>query len=266
MTSWNKSLMTTLLPFALLISCVSAVAQQPPAPPISFEVVSVKPSMPNCNLRMIGPSPDGFHLHCVSLLQLVQYAYGLNLFEEGNVLGLPKWAATEHFDLDAPIPGSDRARFEALPSLEKVRLLRPVLDDRFALRSHEERREMPVYALVQGKLPLKLKPTDPSVADKPTLMMVGRNRIKGYHCNTDNFVSFISPLRGRPVIDRTGLTGMYDFTLDFTPETGNQPAPGDEDAPSIFTSVQEQLGLRLIPDKAPLPVLVVEASKRPEAN
>jgi uncharacterized protein (TIGR03435 family) len=257
---------TMLLPFTVLVWCVSAVAQQTPAPPISFEVVSVKPSMPNCNLIMIGPSEDGFHLHCLNLLQLVQYAYNLNLFESDNVMGLPKWASTEHFDLDAPIQGSDRARFESLPPPAKARLLRPVLADRFALRSHEEQREIPVYALIQGKLPLKLKPTDRSLANKPTLMMAGKNRIQAWHCSPADFASFITPLRGRPVIDRTGLTAEYDFTLDFAPETGKPPAPGDDEAPSIFISVQEQLGLRLIPEKAPMPVLVVEAANHPEAN
>lgn len=260
----HAALLTALLTFSSY-----AVAQQSPAAAINFEVVSVKPSAPDCSLVMIGPSDDGFHLHCINLRQLVQYANGLNLFEEDNILGLPKWATTERFDLDAPIHGPDRARFEALPPPENAKLLRPVLADRFALRSHQEQRQMPVYAIVPGKPPLKLQPTDPSLASKPTLMMPGRHHLQAFHCKIEDLASFLTPLRGRPVIDRTGLTAQYDFTLDFTPETAKQSTTttsDEEQPPSIFVAVQEQLGLRLIPDKAPMPVLVVESIQHPDAN
>ncbi len=125
---------------------------------------------------------------------------------------------------------------------------------------------MPLYALVQSKLPLKLKTPDPGAAEKPTLRRVGRNRIEAYHCTMQQFLSFISPLRGRPIVDRTELSGKYDFSLDFTPETGNEPAPEGDAAPSIFTAVQEQLGLRLVPDKAPQRVVVIDVANRPTAN
>ncbi len=254
---------------SLLASCLSALAQQSP-PPIAFDVVSVKPSAPECSLVMIGPSEDGFHLHCINLRQLIQYAYGLNLFEEDNVLGLPKWATSEHFDLDAPIQASDRVRFQGLLPPENARLLRPALEDRFKLRSHQEERTLPVYALVQGNPPLKLKPIDPSLANKPTLMRKGRNHLLGWHCTAAELASFLTPLRGRPVVDHTGLTAQFDFTLDFTPDStpkgASPPSPEDEQLPSIFTAVQEQLGLRLIPDKGPMPVLVVESVQHPDAN
>ncbi len=255
-------------PLLLWILGVTSFAgrAQEPTPSVSFEVVSLKPSSPDCQLVMIGPSPDGFHLHCLSLLQLVQYAFGLNLFEEGRVMGLPAWGSTEHFDLDAPVQEADRARFAALPPLEKARLVQAALAERFALRSHEEQREMPVYALVQGKPPLKLKAPDPDKAEKPTLKRVGRNRIEAYHCTMQQLLSFISPLRGRPILDRTELSGKYDFSLDFTPETGGEPAQEGEAAPSIFTAVQEQLGLRLVPDKAPQRVVVIDVANRPTAN
>ena len=215
---------------------------------------------------MIGPSDDGFHLHCLTFLQLIKYAYGLNLFEEEDVFGLPKWADNDHFDLDAPIRHDDLSRFAELPPLDKAKLLRSTLEDRFALRSHEEQRDLPVYALVQGKPPLKLKPTDPRVAQKPTLLSLRRDHITGYHCTMKEFANYISPLRGRRVIDRTGVRGEYDFSLDFTPESNNPPATGEDAAPSIFTAVQEQLGLRLISDKAMVRVLVVDAVSRPEPN
>ncbi len=239
---------------------------QEPTPSVSFEVVSLKPSTPDCKLVMIGPSPDGFHLHCLSLLQLVQYAYGLNLFEEGHVLGIPAWGSTEHFDLDAPVQEADRARFAALPPIGKARLVQTALAERFALRTHEEQREMPVYALVRGKSPLKLKAADPENTEKPTLRWVGRNRIQACHCTMQQLLNFISPLRGRPIADKTGLGEKYDFSLGFTPETGSEPAQDADAAPSIFTAVQEQLGLRLVPDKAPQRVVVIDVANRPTAN
>ena len=247
----------------------TALAAQEPVASVQFEVVSVKPSAPDCTLVMIGPSPDGFHLHCLSLLVLVQYAYNLNPFEDTHVLGVPAWGRSARFDLDAPIQSTDRVRFEALSPSEKARLVRTPLAERFGLRTHEEQREMPVYSLVRGKSLPKLKPTDPDasgVADKPTLMWSRRDRIEAYHCTMQEFLRFISPLRGRPIVDHTELSGSYDFSLEFTPETSNQLAPEDDAAPSIFTAVQEQLGLRFVVEKALQPVVVVDAASRPTAN
>jgi len=230
---------------------------------VSLEVVSIKASAPDCTLVMIGPSDDGFHLHCLTLLQLVKYAYGLNLSAESNVFGLPKWAINDHFDFDAPVRADDLSRFEKLPSVEKARLLRGPLEDRFVLRSHEGQRELPVYALVKGKT-VKLKPTDPAEAQKPT-MLSRRNHITGNHCTLQELANWLSPLQGRKVIDRTGIAGKYDFSLEFAPALPNPSASG-EDAPSIFTAVQEQLGLKLISDKAMVTVLVVDSVSHPEPN
>jgi uncharacterized protein (TIGR03435 family) len=257
---------------ALLLSSIgrgNPVLGQKSTDPVSFEVVSVKPSAPDCALVMIGPSEDGFHLHCLSLLLLVQYAYNLNPFEDGHVLGLPAWGGGARFDLDAPVQSTDRTRFDALSPPEKAMLLRPALAERFGLRTHEEQREMPVYSLIKGKSAPKLKPADPDnpvAAQKPTLIRRGRGRLEAYHCTMHDFLSFISPLRGRSIVDRTGLSGSYDFSLDYTPETNTQPAPEDDAAPSIFTAVQEQLGLRLVSDKALQPVVIVDAASRPEPN
>ncbi len=261
-----RGLALAAAPLWIIASISFAAIAQEPTPSVTFEVVSLKPSIPDCKLVMIGPSPDGFHLHCLSLLQLVQYAYGLNLFEEGHVLGIPAWGSTEHFDLDAPVQEADRARFAALPTSEKARLVQTALAERFALRTHEEQREMPVYALVQSKSPLKLKAPDPDKDEKPTLRWVGRNRIEAYHCTMQQLLSFISPLRGRPIVDHSGLSEKYDFSLSFTPETGSEPAQDGDSAPSIFTAVQEQLGLRLVPDKAPQRVVVIDVANRPTAN
>jgi len=244
------------------VAVLSRLHAQTSQPTVSLEVVSIKPSAPDCTLVMIGPSDDGFHLHCLTFQQLVRYAYGLNLSEESNVVGLPKWAINDHFDLDAPIRVDDLPRFEQLPPPEKARLLRSTLEDRFALRSHPEQWELPVYALVKGKT-VKLKPTDPHLATKPTLLS-RRNHITGNHCTMGELANWISPLQGRKVIDRTEITGHYDFSLDFAPETASPPAA--EDAPSIFTAVQEQLGLRLISDKGMVTVLVVDSVNHPDPN
>jgi uncharacterized protein (TIGR03435 family) len=249
------------------IGGINAIGRaQEVSPSVSFEVISVKPSNPDCKLLMIGPSLDGFHLHCLTLRDFIMYAYDLNLFDEQRVVGIPAWGKTEHFDLDAPIQEADLARFRVLPPSEKARLLRIALAERFALKTHEEQREMKVYALVQSKARLKLKAADPGAAEKPILQQDGRDHVEANHCTMEQFASFLSPLRGRPVVDRTDLSGKYDFSINFQPETDNESESESSEAPSIFTAVQEQLGLRLAPDKSAQRILVIDVVNQPTPN
>jgi uncharacterized protein (TIGR03435 family) len=141
--------------------------------------------------------------------------------------------------------------------------------ERFGLHAHDEQREVPVYVLIQGKSPLKLKESTPESLrreEKPTLMRVGRNRIEANRCTVEQLASFLGPLRGRPILDRTKLSGKYDFSLEFSRETGTVGGEEDNGPASIFTAVQEQLGLRLVPAKAPQWVVVVDEVSRPTAN
>lgn len=265
-TSMLKGVHLAALVLYVVVGINAIGSAQEATPSVSFEVISVKPSNPDCKLLMIGPSPDGFHLHCLSLRDFITYAYDLNLFDDERVVGIPAWGRTEHFDLDAPIQEADLARFRVLPPSEKARLLRTALAERFALKTHEEQREMKVYALVQGKARLKLKATDSGAAEKPILQQVGRDHLEASHCTMEQFASFLSPLYGRPVVDRTGLSGKYDFSINFQPETDNESESESNGAPSIFTAVQEQLGLRLAPDKSAQRIVVIDVVNQPTAN
>lgn len=237
---------------------------------LDFDVVSVKPGKPGCLLVQIGPSPDGFHLQCIPLSALIRYAYGYGAFNDERVLGEPSWIKFEAYDVDAKVEFGDTGTFDKLSLEQKETMLQPILKSRFKLGVHQETKVLPVYALVIGKGGDKLKessPDDLATKTLPTLRMRGRGKLEGHHCSIKEMLSFLSPLQGRTIVDRTGLSGKYEFTLSWTPNSMTTDAPAeDESRPSIFTAVQEQLGLKLEVQKAPLNVLVVDHVERPSVN
>jgi uncharacterized protein (TIGR03435 family) len=156
-------------------------------------------------------------------------------------------------------------------------MLRQILTERFKLTVHHENRELPVYALSVAKGGAKLKESviDPAVAASARRgggVQMSMGMIAAHECTIPYFLSMLSRQLGRSIIDRTGLTSNYDFTLRWSADTGagtssNDPAGTQPDAlPSIFTAVQEQLGLKLESTKAPADVLVVDHLERPTQN
>ena len=174
-------------------------------------------------------------------------------------------------------------------------MLQALLTDRFRLKVHFERREMPIYQLLVAKGGPKLtpatepppEPTTPPPSSGPVspprpedmrqgVRVVHRNRntaemiAKGEPL--DVFVSTPFPGLGRPIVNKTGLTGKYDFTLNWTldqsvtPEPDGLAAAGQTDGPSIFTAVQEQLGLKLVPTKGPVEVIIIDHIEMPSEN
>ena len=192
-----------------------------------------------------------------TLLDLVTYAYGVRY---DQVSGRPNWAHSDHYDLDAKSEGQG-----TLTEAESRQMVQSLLEDRFQLKVHSETQEGPVYALVVGKNGPKFK-TSASDATNGNFV---RGDDKGLHMEAtkgtiEQLVNHLSFTAGRPVLDRTGLTGYFAYTLDWYP--ANRVPPPDLDTPSMFAALEEQLGLRLESTKGPVERLAIDHAEKPSEN
>jgi uncharacterized protein (TIGR03435 family) len=151
-------------------------------------------------------------------------------------------------------------------------MFQALLEDRFQLRVHTETRELQQYKLVIAKSGFKLRERkeEASGAERAGTT-VGRGLIQGYRVSISNLAGFLTGELGRLVVDGTGLTGNYDYKLEWTPDesqpnSGGDAPPADAAGPTVFTAVQEQLGLRLEPVKGPVPVVVIDRVVKPSDN
>jgi bla regulator protein BlaR1 len=209
---------------------------------------------------------------------LIASAYNVPVGSENRLVRGPDWLRqdTDQYEIQAKIDDSLFAAMQKMTPAqqrEQVALMKQsLLADRFKLRVHFETVEMPVYALVPAKAGSKLTPAKDG--ESARLSAVGNEqgmKMTAIAVTLDEFVlsPFLTGAAGRPVLDQTGLKGLHDFTLAWTPE---QRASSDTaknavaDAPSLFTAIQEQLGLRLAPSKAQVEVIVVDHVEPPSAN
>jgi uncharacterized protein (TIGR03435 family) len=142
-------------------------------------------------------------------------------------------------------------------------LLQSLLADRFHLQIHRDMKEMPVYALVPGKNGPKLKPSLPDAKASASARSGPVNAIMFSKASMAQFASTLSGFADRPVLDKTGLTGAYDLKLQWSDDS---QAAQDSGAPSLFTAVQEQLGLKLEAQRSPVEVLIIDQAERPTEN
>jgi uncharacterized protein (TIGR03435 family) len=240
-------------------------------------VISVKPdksSLGAYGLVTTEFTADGFRGTNVPIHSLLLQAYRLH---EGEIFGEPAWANSDVFDIEAKVAGSDVAAFSKLDSDQLQAMLRQILTERLQLVAHRETRELPVYTMSVAKGGPKLKesaidPSVPASARRGGGIRMSMGMISANECTIPYFLSMLSRQLGRTIIDRTGLTGNYDFTLRWSPDNGastasNSPGGSQLDSlPSIFTALQEQLGLKLESAKAPASVLVIDHLDRPTQN
>jgi uncharacterized protein (TIGR03435 family) len=237
----------------------------PAGRPLAFTVISIKPHG-NAQGGTMGCTVDGCRAVNIHLRVLIATAYNLS---NKLVLGGPSWADSDHFDLDAKIDPADMPA-TPLSFRQLADMLQPVLAERFQLRVHHEIRTFPSYNLFPRKGDSRLTATIPANG-----MLVDRCQIESkdngfssvHNCGMDDIAHLLWSVSGRFVVDRTGLTGRYSFELRWTPD--NTPAGSsfaDSSAPSIFTAVQEQLGLKLSPSTTPLDVLVIDSAEKPTPN
>jgi len=193
-------------------------------------------------------------MEAMSLRNLVGYAYDAKDYQ---IAGATSWMETDRYDISAKAEGEVQR-----PRAEFRQMMQSLLAERFHVALHHESREMPVYALTVLKNGHKLKDSSPEA--KPILLMESKNRgiamtvTKG---SMDQLVAQFFNINGvdRPVVDHTGLTGRYDYKLEWGTSS-------DSEAVSIYTAIQEQLGLKFEPTRAPIEFLVVDQAERPGEN
>ena len=253
----------TIFAVGLLLS-VGAGAQ-------SFEVASIKKSPPPDQDRVITgfQIPGGGRLNTLStpLRALVTFAYDV---QDYQVAVGPGWANSETYDITAKAAENATA-----PQLRAM--LQTLLRERFKLVVRRETKEALVYELALAKGGAKIQ--EDTTSERSLMMQRGRGRATAQKARLTMFTSMLGTLVGRPVVDKTGLGSTYKFDLSWTPAPGEGGPPAravtpqgqviaqpDPDGPSLFTALQEQLGLRLETAKGPVETLVIEAAKKPSEN
>jgi uncharacterized protein (TIGR03435 family) len=228
-----------------------------------FDVVSIKPE-PSDAHRESRTTVDTFSAK-LTTENLISAAYGLQM--EDQISGLPKWADSELFHIEAKMDEATvtslRGLSEELYAKQRQLLLQSLLATRFGLRVHHEIRELPVYALVVAKGGSRLKE---SAANTSVDKMVGRGRLTAKGLTTQSLADTLSHQTGRIVLDRTGLTASYDMKLRWAEEGADESLPAEDSAPSLFTALQEQLGLKLDSTKGPVDVIVIDHIEKPSTN
>jgi uncharacterized protein (TIGR03435 family) len=248
------------------------------AVPIVFEVSTVKVSKSGESGSGSNMHNGTFTAHNVALKNLMQYqAYGIPL---QRILGGPKWIDSARFDIEAKPDSSVADQLQKLGPeqrhLQIQAMFQQLLADRFKLVVHWETRELPVYALVASKNGPGLKKT--TLPDGETGLSSGTGRFTAKGVTMEELskalTNDLSRDLGRVVIDKTGMAGRYDAEIKWTPEADSvasnggtdSAATGSDAGPSIFTAIQEQLGLRLEPTKGPVQVLVIDHVEMPQEN
>ncbi len=274
------------LGICLVVLAVPLGAQAPqPAPPSrpTFEVASIKRNVSGDANSSVRGQPGGrLVVTNNTLYNLIRNAYNTQRFEMVPGEKFPSWIDSDRFDINAK--GSETAT-----QPQVMQMLQNLLADRFKLVARRETREMPIYALVlarsDGRLGPQLRRSDADCAAGAAAVKAGGApppppQGGGVFCGTranasggvahvemhgmplENFVRNLSAQAGRVIVDKTGLTGAFEFQLTFTPD---QPTPGaaPSDNASLFAAIQEQLGLKLEPQRGPVNVLVIESAEKP---
>ena len=237
-----------------------------------WDVAVVKPHAADDNTMSWRSTDDSVDLVNLSLENMICNAWDLNEFQ---VSGLSGWMETGRFDLTAKVSADDVAVYKKLSMTQRGVMLQKLLTERFQLKVHMETKTLPIYDLVVDKGGSKLKPTTAIAAPSKEEMRanpdkykrgfstMGPGRFEGTGVQVGSLTSQLENALGKPVRDTTGLTGVYDIILHYRPD---ETAPDNDDVPSVFSAVQEQVGLKLVPAKGPVETLVVDAAQKPDAN
>jgi len=248
-----------LAPIALAL----AAAQAP-----SFDVASIRPNTSGLPQMVIRTPPSGLVTATnVTAAMLIRYAHEVQQF---RVVNAPEWATVDHFDITARMP--EGAPASAIPAM-----FRSLLAERFNLAVHREPHEMSVdiLSIAPAGTPRLTPSTTRCEPVRPPCMRVAFGRISGQGVTMRDLVAALSLLTDRVVIDATGLSGRYDFSLEYTPDAVAMMDPAnaraefpriDPTGPSPKTALKEQLGLTMQSERRPVEVLVVDRLERPTEN
>lgn len=238
-----------------------------------FEVATIKPSKPEEGFSLLvgrrGGGANSLTSSGTSLSFLMQFAYSVHARQ---IEGGPSWFESEKYDITA------KPDHEGIPNASQLRgMMQKLLADRFELTFHREKKELPVYAITVLKTGPKLAKSDPGRGNLPGFGL-GRGMLRIGNATMADFAYLLQAnVLERPVVDKTGLTDRFDFTVKYTPDAsqilpgggppGPEPAADNADAPpDLFTAVQQQLGLKIESIKAPVDVLVIDTVEKPSEN
>jgi bla regulator protein BlaR1 len=258
-----------------------------------YEVASINPTKSGNAMFFVKLTPDGLTA-TTTLQMLIRAAYGV---EDNQVSGAPKWLSSEKYDVEAKMDSSVADELRKLSEdqreLTQKGMLQALLTDRLKLTIHRETTELPEYSLViaeNGPKLQKARPGDtyangPKGFDGhpagPHTMFMERGQLTGQGLPMTSFVRLLTQQLGSTVLDKTGLTGNYDFMLRWTPDESrgamfNVPEGGpqstdktlspESSGPSIFTAIQEQLGLKLESQRGPVEILVIDHVEKPSED
>ena len=222
-------------------------------------VVAVKASDPNDRVSGDNFVGSRYTIERKTVMEMLSLGYGV---QKRQIMNAPEWAATDHWDVNGvpDTPGEPDQR-------QRNSLVRRLLAERFGLKVHTEQREMPVYALILAKGGAKLTQSTHDPHDVPDLSGSG-NRVQQSmrftNLSMTELATGLQDWTDRPVVNRTGLSGRYDFKLRWTSDETRTAAP--DAPPGLFTAIQEQIGLKLEPVKAMADVLVIDKVEQPGAN
>ena len=241
----------SLVVLALTLAVAGASAQSPTP---AFEVASIKPNASgSLNANAARVAGDRYRAENVSLISLLRVAYAVQEFQ---IAGHPAWANVERFDIDAKMEAGANSRDWPL-------MLQRLLADRFKLAVRRESREGPIYTLVVGSTGPRLTAAEPSKSTSPGGdFSASPTQIIGTGVSMGEFAMRLSRSIGVTVVDRTGLAGAFDLKLTW-PMDDQFVGRGASASPTIFTAIQEQLGLRLQAARGPVEMLVVDRAERP---
>jgi len=250
--------------------------------PLAYDVVSVKQNKSGPGMMRIMNQPDRFSTTNIGFKQIIQNAYGLKMPD--LISGLPGWADSAAFDIEARMDAKTIAALKAMPKEQadeqRRQMMQAMLADRFKLKAHLETKEVPIYSLVIAKGGFKLKDADPNntypdgikgfdgVA-RPGMMSMSHRKLTAQAVQMSGLANNLTMQVHRLVVDNTGLKGKYDFTLQWAPDDmsgGHEDGAPTDSGPSIYTALQEQLGLRLDSTKGPVDTVVVDHVEMPSEN
>jgi uncharacterized protein (TIGR03435 family) len=272
---------------------VAPLAAQQPAS--VYEVASVKPNRTPAPVTRMQAAPGRYGWTAATLKTLVAVSHQRSAFDQREVVGGPEWVDADRFDVVVQAPaGATLTDPDGFPG-PVFAMIRAVLVDRFGLAVHNEVRERPVYALTIARADRRLgdglkrvdagcadamrrlaapTPGAPTAGPPPCSFGGGPGQLIGTSVSLAMVASVLSRQVGRPIVDRTGIADSFNVVLTFAPESDARTSNGPPstppaavgDAPSIFTALQEQLGLKLESTRAPVDVLVIDKASQPTEN
>jgi uncharacterized protein (TIGR03435 family) len=277
-------LVLLLLPVASLARTASPAPGSASVALPKFDVISVKPDKTGGNGIRSGLTPDGISVTNAPLHLLLTQAYGVS---DDQIVGEPDWSRTARFDIEAKVAEADVPALKALTFDQRRLQAQQVLTERFGLVVHHETRQLPEFVLTLSKggpklAAAKTDPDHPMPPGNRGSFRLNNNpagrRLQAQGARVDGLSPLLSNETGRTVVDKTGLTGNYDFTLTWTPDpsaggerpqdpgAGDIAQPSGDNGPTLFTALEEQLGLKLESTKGPVDVLVIDHVEMPAGN